>query len=228
MIQAVIFDMDGVIADSEPIHVKAEKELFLPYGVALEDEELQRFMGFGIEPMLKKLIEKYGVPVRADALYAVHRENLLRLMRQKLEPVPGALELIRLLHHGGVSLALATSSFREMADMVTRKFGIEKCFRTVMTVEDISRSKPDPEIFLKASAEMGFGPKECLVVEDSTNGVRAARAAGMTCIGLRNPNSGRQNHDGADVVVDSLRQVTPGLLLPLGLRLKPQHGLETV
>ena len=225
MFKAVIFDMDGVIADSEPIHVQAEKDLFRPYGVELSDEELQRFMGFGIEPMLQKLVKTYNVPVQSDALYARHKVVLLERMKNGLQPVPGATDLVLSLHAGNVPLGLATSCFREMALLVVRKFGIEACFKVVVTVEDIAKSKPDPEIFLKAAERLGFAPGECLAIEDSANGVRAAKAAGMACIGFRNEHCGLQDIGGADAVVDDLRKIDDAMLRSFGFM--PDTGAST-
>jgi HAD superfamily hydrolase (TIGR01509 family) len=223
-IRAVIFDMDGVIADSEPIHILAEKELFLPYDVLLSDEELHGFMGTGIESMLKKLVDAYAVQVNPIKLYEKHKANLLKRMQNGLLPIPGSLELIRRLADFGILLGLATSSFRDMVRLVLQKFGIENCFHAVVTVDDISRSKPDPEIFLATADRLGVSPHGCLVVEDSTNGVLAAKAAGMTCIGFVSPNSRNQNLESADVIVDSMEAIKPELLLSLGLTVQGIRG----
>jgi HAD superfamily hydrolase (TIGR01509 family) len=223
MLKAVVFDMDGVIADSEPIHVKAEKESLLAYGVRLSDEELHGFMGFGIEPMLEKLIEKYRVDVDPGTLYRAHQANLMNQMRLSVEPIPGSVELIRLLRDLGIPVGLASSAFRQLVDLVLGKFGIRSSFRIVVTVDDITKSKPDPEIYLKAAERLGADAGACLAIEDSTNGVRAAKAAGMSCVGFRSPNSLNQDLGAADRIVDDLREIGIDTLRELGFAI-PEGG----
>jgi HAD superfamily hydrolase (TIGR01509 family) len=138
-------------------------------------------------------------------------------MQNGLMPIPGSLDLIRHLNSQGIPLGLATSSFKDLVRLVLRKFRIETCFRAVVTVDDISKTKPDPEIFLAAAKGLGIPPHDCLAVEDSTNGILAAKTAGMTCIGYLSPNSRNQNLGSADAVVDRMSAITPELLRSLGL-----------
>lgn len=217
VLQAVIFDMDGVIADSEPIHFLAEKELFIPYGVSLSGDEIYGFMGAGIEPMLRQLVDQYAVPADPAELYEIHKSNLMKRMQNGLMPIPGSLELIHRLDDRGIPLGLATSSFRDLVQLVLRKFRIESCFRVVVTGDDISKTKPDPEIFLAAAKGLGILPHACLAIEDSTNGVLAAKAAGMRCIGYLSPNSRNQTLGSADAVVDHMGAVKSDLLRSLGM-----------
>lgn len=216
-LKAVIFDMDGVIADSEPIHFQAEKDLFGSYGIILNDAELHAYMGYEIRSMLKQLAEKHHLNVDPAELYRRQKINLLKRMRNGVKPIPGSLELIRTIHLKGIPLGLATSSFRELADEMIDRFQIRSCFRTVVTVDDISRSKPDPEIFLKAASGLSVRPIECLVIEDSTNGVHAAKAAGMKCIGFNSSNSRNQNLKSADLIILDLRDLQFDTLRSLGL-----------
>ena len=207
MFKAVIFDMDGVIVDSEPLHIKAERRTLAPFGLDISDEEFHAYMGQTPRILLNGMIKKYNLNTSIDDLYAVHIQNLLSLYRDEVEPIPGALDLISQLKEYGVSLALASSSDMNLIKVVMEKFGLTETFKEVTSGQELERVKPFPDIFLKTSERLHIPPKECVVIEDSTSGIRAAKAAGMTCIGFRSPNSKNQNYSDADVIVDDLRSV---------------------
>jgi len=217
MLKAVVFDMDGVIADSEPIHVEAEKTTFRKHGVEASDVELHAFTGSDNWVMLRTMIDRYRLPLKLDALYREHMVNLFDAVRKHVQPFPGALDLIRGLSENGVPLAVASSSPRKLIDLVLEKFDVACLFHTIVSGDDVSLSKPNPEIFAKAATRLGLQPRECLAIEDSTNGVRAAKEAGMAVIGFKNANSLNQNLDGADAVVDGLLQIDAVLLARFGL-----------
>jgi len=207
MFGAVIFDMDGVIVDSEPLHIKAERKTLGPFGLDISDEEFHAYMGQTPRILLKGMIQKYNLDTAIDDLYAVHIQNLLSLYRDEVEPIPGALELVSQLKENRISLALASSSDFDLINVVLEKFGLTDTFKAVTSGQELDRVKPFPDIFLKTSERLNIPPKECVVIEDSTSGIRAAKAAGMTCMGFRSPNSKNQNYSDADVVVDDLRSV---------------------
>ncbi len=204
MLKAVIFDMDGVIVDSEPLHIKAERLLFAPFGVDVTDEELQSYMGRTPQILLKDIIRKYELNTTLDELYPRHKENLEKLYRDEVEPIPGALETIQTLRNGDIDLAIASSSDLLLISTVLNKFDLNDTFTSIVSGEEVKNVKPHPDIFLEAARRLGVKPKECVVVEDSHAGVRAAKTAGMTCIGFESPNSPNQDLDPADLVIDDL------------------------
>jgi len=207
MFKAVIFDMDGVIVDSEPLHIKAERKTLAPFDLNISDEEFHSYMGQTPRILLEGMIKKYSLDTAIDELYAVHIQNLLSLYKMEVEPILGALELISQLKEFGVSLALASSSDMNLIKVVMEKFELTGTFKAVTSGQELDRVKPFPDIFLKTSERLNTPPQECVVIEDSTSGIRAAKAAGMTCIGFRSPNSKNQNYSDADVIVDDLRSV---------------------
>jgi HAD superfamily hydrolase (TIGR01509 family) len=210
--QAVIFDMDGVIVDSEPLHKETERVTLSPYGISLSDEELNSYMGTEARVLLANYIERYSLPVPFADLYAVYRKNLIRIFRESVEPIPATLRLIRSLKASGVRLAVGSSSHRDLVELVLEKLGIADAFCAVVTGEDAPRSKPYPDIFIETVRRLGVASGACLVIEDSANGVRAAKAAGLRCLGFRNPTSGGQDLKEADWIVDSMEAVDESIL----------------
>lgn len=222
MFAAVIFDMDGVIVDSEPLHIKAERITLAPYGLDIPDAEFHAYMGQTPKMLIADMIRKYRLPVSLEALYGVHRKNLLQLYRNEVQPVPGALELIGVLHADKIPLGLASSSDIDLIDTVLARFRLNHILTVTSSGQEVSRPKPAPDIFILEAERLGVKPSQCVVIEDSTNGIRAAKSAGMTCIGFDSPNSHNQQYDEADMVVDDLRQLDPA-----GLRVLQEAVIHT-
>ncbi|HKZ95029.1 MAG TPA: HAD-IA family hydrolase [Candidatus Bathyarchaeia archaeon] len=202
MIKAVIFDMDGVIVDSEPMHIEAEKRILLKHGARVSTDELRTYTGTTAEFEFTDLIQKYRLNTTVDRLFREKEAILFKLLEKKTKPTKGVIRLIKSLKKCGLRLAIASSGHRKLVQYFLRKLKIARLFDSVVCAEDISRSKPDPEIFLKAARSLGLGPAECIVIEDSKLGVEAAKSAGMKCIAYRNPNSGNQDLSKADMVID--------------------------
>jgi len=201
MIKAVIFDMDGVIVDSEPIHIEAEKQTLLKHGVKITTEELRTYTGTTAEFEFNDLIRKYRLKTTAKTLFDEKEVIMFRLLEERTKPTKGVIDLIKILKQQGFKLGIATSGHRKLAHYYLNRLGIESLFDTVVCAEDITRSKPDPEIFLKAAQKLGIEPAKCVVIEDAKLGTAAAIKAGMKCIGYRNPNSGNQDLSKADWIV---------------------------
>ncbi len=199
--------MDGVIIDSEPLHKEAERVTLSPYGISLSDEELNSYMGTEARVLLANYIDRFSLPVPFAELYSMYRRNLLRIFEERVEPIPATIRLIRDLAASGIRLAVGSSSHRDLVELVLRKLGITDAFSVVVTGEDASRSKPHPDIFIETVRRLGVRPGACLVIEDSANGVRAAKAAGIRCLGFRNPTSAGQDLGEADWIVDSMEAV---------------------
>jgi HAD superfamily hydrolase (TIGR01509 family) len=215
LFQAVIFDMDGVIVDTEPLHKKTERVTLSPFGITLTDGELDSYMGTEARLLMTRFIERFHLNVTFDDLYASYKSNLIRLFGEGVPPVPGAFSLIRALSSAGVPIAVGSSSHRNLVELVLSQTGLADRFTAVVSGDDASRSKPHPDIFLEAARRLGVLPGRCVVIEDSTNGVAAAKAAGMFCVGFRNPNSTGQDLTPADWVVRSMDEITVGRLRAL-------------
>ncbi|WP_423127792.1 HAD family hydrolase [Gaoshiqia sp. Z1-71] len=214
MKQCVILDMDGVIIDSEPIHMACEKEIFRLLGVRVSDEEHHAFIGTTDAVMWAKIGEMYELPINVP--YIIQLKKSLYMGRLKkdnqLKPIPYIPELIADLHSNKFSLALASSSPHEQIDHILRVFGIRKYFQSTVSGEDVDVGKPDPGIFLKAAELVGIAVESCVVIEDSYNGVTAAKSANMKCIGFKNPNSGRQDLSQADAIISAIPEISRELI----------------
>ena len=133
----------------------------------------------------------------------------------EIELVDNFMEFMLMLYEKGYKMALASSNNRKAVDAVVERFNLDKYFNFIISGEDVSKASPDPEIFLTAANNMKVEPKECLVIEDATNGVMAAKAAGMKCIGFKNPNSGKQDLSQADLVVGNFNQLNLDIIKDL-------------
>jgi beta-phosphoglucomutase family hydrolase len=207
MINTVIFDMDGVIVDSEPTHIEAEKRTLLKYGVKITTEELRAYTGTTAEFEFNDLIRKYGLNTNAKTLFDEKEVIMFKLLEERTEPTKGVIDLVKRLKQRGFKLGIATSGHRKLAQYYLNKLSIASFFDTVVCAEDITRSKPDPEIFLKAAQRLGAEPSECVVIEDAKLGIEAAVKAGMKCIGYSNPNSGNQDLSKADWLVSDFTEL---------------------
>ncbi|NBC64595.1 MAG: HAD-IA family hydrolase [Bacteroidetes bacterium] len=203
MISCVIFDMDGVIIDSEPIYMKVEQDLFKEVGLELSHEEHATFVGRS--DLWKVLKEKYKLDINIQEIHKKENERYLDIIKNSFDdsPIKGVVDVIEELHHNNIMLALASSSEMKNIELVLTKFGLLNYFNLRISGADLETSKPHPEIFEKAAKMAKKSPENCLVIEDSANGVRAAKAAGMQCIGFKNPNSGNQDLSPADWIIHS-------------------------
>lgn len=207
--KAVIFDMDGVLIDSEPLHKEIEQQMLKELGVELSHEEHIKFAGVGKE-MWTMLGTQYGYnrEVGEDELHEEKRRRYLKaLTSAPIRPIDGVVELVSYVKNEKLKMAVASSSSHENIDLITKSIGIHGDMEVLVSGDDTEKTKPSPDIFLLAAKLLGVPASECLVIEDSCNGVTAAKRAGMYCVGFRNPNSGMQDLTLADVVLDRIIDV---------------------
>ncbi len=197
--------MDGVIIDSEPVHVRIESVLFDELGIIMAPGEQESYVGTSGANMFALIKKRHGLAQSVESLLKISRSRLKEVLRSgDIDMVGGAASLIHRLHEKGYPLALASSSINEHIDIVMERFTIARYFRCRVSGDDVTQSKPDPEIFLTTARRMGVPPEDCWVIEDSEHGVRAAVDAGMRCIGFANPNSGNQNLSKADYIIRNM------------------------
>jgi len=208
-VKAVIFDMDGVIIDSEPIHSRVKMDTFAHFGIAFNEEDLARYMGRTSGAIFKETLAKCGrTDIQPEDMAAYKHAHYLEILQSgEIAPVAGSVELIKSLYAAGLPLALATSSNVRVMNTVLDSFGIRKYFTSILSGGELPESKPNPAIYLISAERLGTAPADCLVIEDTTNGILAAKRAGMYCVAYRNPNSGKQDLSEADEIVDSLLDI---------------------
>lgn len=208
-----IFDMDGVLVDSEPIHYEIMTLVFSKLGLNLSEEYRHTLTGMAGIPMWSKLVKEHNLPESANAYLDFHREIFFKeLPNKNIVEVKGVKDLIKRLKDNQFQLAIASSSAMKLIDIFTEQLQIKSFFDVIISGTNLERSKPFPDIFLKVAQEFGTNPENCIVLEDSKNGVLAAKSAQMTCIGFENPNSGNQDLSKADLRVKQMDDITIKLL----------------
>lgn len=206
--KAVIFDMDGVIIDSEPIHNRVMLATLRHFGIPFDEREFVHYVGTTNAFLFEKLKREHPVSASIEEMDAYQYHALLETIpKEDIQPIPGIVPLLAALRERRIQAAIASSSSLELIEAVTRKFAIASYFKNFLSGEDLPKSKPDPAIYLLSAEKLGVRPADCLVIEDARLGVEAAKAAGMTCIGFRNPNSGDQDLSKADFVVDAIGEI---------------------
>ncbi len=207
MISAAIFDLDGVVVDSEPLHYLSEKEMLSKRGVNLRRSDIKEIVGRTEMEGIQYLKDRFGLKDSAKQLYEEKQRIYKRMLRKAVKPRPGLFKLLNSLEDEGMTLAIASSAPRENIDIVLKALGIEDKFRAVVSGDDVERGKPSPDIFLLAAQRIGIKPKNCLAIEDAQNGVEAAKRAGMTCIAVPNQFTQDQDFSRADAVVQGLEDI---------------------
>lgn len=205
--------MDGVIVNSEPIHQQLEWEMFAELGLDISDEEHKSFIGTSSMDMWNRIKQNHHLDKTPEELLFYGRQKYWDAIDSgKVQLVDGVFPLIKTLKNAGFIIQVASSATRPTVDKVLQHFDLEQYFQYRIGGDEVTKSKPEPEIFLKAAGLSGTPPAECLVIEDATNGVRAAKAAGMYCIAYENENTGEQDLSMADLVIIDLSVITPDLI----------------
>ena len=211
-LRGIIFDMDGVLVDSEPFICEAAMRMFeQTYGQVVKREDFIPFVGAGEDRFIGGVAEKYGIELSMPRDKFRTYEIYLDIIRGRLDPLPGAVEFVRATRTRGLKSAVATSADRVKMEGNLREIALAPAdFDAVVTGDDVAKKKPDPEVFLLASSRMALPPAACLVIEDAPNGVRAAKAAGCRCLGLTSSFTEETLREaGADWVARDLTVVPP-------------------
>lgn len=208
MLKAVIFDMDGVLVNTEPIHYKVVREILNENNHDITYKEYEKYIGMTNEYTWELIRSEYNISTSVDELIdtmMVLKDVIIK--RDGYELIDGVVDLLEDLKNNNIKIGLASSSpICDILDVV-QSTGIDKYFDKLVTGESVERSKPFPDIFLKASEELKVNNKECIVIEDSKNGVFAANEANMKCIGFLNIDSGKQDLSKSDLIVESMKDI---------------------
>ncbi len=209
MLKAVIFDMDGVIIDSEPMHHQAYHNMFDEVGIEVPKSLYESFTGQSTLNICKRLCDHFNLSQPPETLVALKRKHYKQFFdkNSSLGLIEGVFDLIKNYHDNGLTLVLASSAAMSSINMIFDRFELNPYFKEKLSGADLKQSKPHPEIFEKAAKASGFKKNECLVIEDSTNGIQAAKSAGIYCIGYDSFHSKNQDYTKADMVITDFKQI---------------------
>lgn len=203
MLEAVIFDMDGVLIDSEPFHLVVNEKIFANLEINLSEEEYQSFIGTTHKDMWTTIKNRYNLPQPVPELVNMQVSgNIEYIKNEEIEEINGITNLLSKIARENIKIGIASSSPTEVIELVINKLDFSDYFSAIVGGEEIEKGKPSPDIFLKAAKRLKAKPSACIVIEDSKNGVLAAKAAGMKCVGFKNPNSGNQDLQKADLIIN--------------------------
>ena len=206
--RAVIFDMDGLLLDTEVLWLRAESALFRHHGGEFTHADKLRVIGMPIDAGCLYFAERLGLPPEsAPELEKELLEDMRAELRRQVHGRPGAIELVRRLR-GRVRLGLASNSYRDLVDLALTTAGLTDAFEVIVTADDVERPKPAPDLYLLAAHRLGVQPQEAIALEDSASGVTAAKAAGLACIAV--PQYAETDVSAADRVIDSLEVLLAG------------------
>jgi HAD superfamily hydrolase (TIGR01509 family) len=210
MFKAVIFDMDGVLVDSELEHLKVETNILKTLGIEISEEEHNKFVGTTAKYMWSYIKKKYHIKKSIEELIEINADSYYKHITScyVLKQIDGATKLLENLNINRIKLAVGSSSNINVIEASLKAIKLEKYFDVLVSGQYVKLSKPEPDIFLYAANKLGIKPEECLVVEDSHNGVIAANKAGMKCLGYISEHSGNQDLSSADLITDSFQKIS--------------------
>lgn len=209
MFKAALFDMDGVIVDSEPLHHKAYYQMFSDVNIEVSDELYASFTGQSTLEICQTLISHFDLPLGPQTLVDIKRAHFKHLFDtdDSLTLIDGVLELIKDYYKHGITMVVASSASMINIDRIFDRFELNQYFSAKISGADLKQSKPHPEIFIKAAELAGQHAKDCFVIEDSTNGITAAKHADIYCVGFDSLHSEDQDYSLADMVVSNFEDI---------------------
>lgn len=216
MLRAFMFDMDGVIIDSEPIQMMSINEVLSQWGVQLSEEEYIPLVGRRLSDDYAYMKKVYHLPLEYPEFFVQKTEAYGRLIRKNGVEMPGLSELLNRLDRYGVKKSVASGSICEDIELVLNLLKVRDRFDYITGGDEVSIGKPDPEIYLAAARKVGVSPSECVALEDTYYGLAAAKDAGMKCIAFPHRYTMMQDFSRADAVIESLDDITEQLLDSLG------------
>jgi len=209
--RGVVFDLDGVLINSEPLHCRAFQDILAPYGIQVTEEEyFARYLVYSDREVLERLLPKGQC---LNEAVAAKERRYWQLLEGGVPPFPDGLALLA--KTDGWRVGLATGSIRREAELALHCLGIRQRFSVIVSREDCGKGKPDPEPYLRAAEALDLTPRRCVVIEDAPGGIQAAKAAGMACVAVTH-SCPPERLAQADLVVDDLATVNLATLLAKG------------
>lgn len=206
MIKAIIFDMDGVISDTQDLQANVEENLLKKYGIEMTASEItDKYAGIADKEWFAMIIKEFNLSVDPNKMIKEKWDDILKISKNNIKEIDGAKELITNFKNNGFKLAVASASPFEFINLVVSELKVSNKFDILTSATEVNKGKPDPQIFLLAAQRLRVKPEECLVIEDGINGMIAAKRAKMKCIGLVKIKDYQKYP--ADLLVNSLREI---------------------
>ncbi len=206
-IAAVIFDMDGVIVDSEPLHLRAWQLVLSNYQINYAAEDHQHFLGRKDLFMADQLTQRFSLSLSPDQLVHAKESIYLNLIQEHAMPRPGLMKILNEARSCNMPCGLASSATIPTIELTISVLGLESYFQSLTSGDEVEHGKPAPDIFLLAAKRLGAQPEHCVVIEDTLNGIRAAKNAGMVCFAIPCDATRHQDHSLADRRLNSLDEI---------------------
>lgn len=214
--QTVIFDMDGVLVDSEYTFFKSKSDMLKEAGHPVATSYHYQFMGTTFTYMWEQMKAEFALPQSVEEYIAEMNQRRKAIFQETgVRAIKGAVELVRALHQANFTLAVASASPKNEIEQYLTELGIIDCFSAYVSADEVEHGKPAPDVFLEAAKRIHRKPSECIVFEDTKNGSRAAKNAGMYTIGFANPDYPKQDLSAADEIVSDYQQVDIESLLAM-------------
>ncbi|MEW6095248.1 MAG: HAD family phosphatase [bacterium] len=212
MIKAVIFDMDGLMVDTEPLYSVAMSQIAEKRGKCFTLDIKQKVMGRLPIESLTIFKEQLGLNESPEKLLEEREEIYGKILAQNVKPMPGLFSILELLSKMSIRKAIASSSQRVWIDLIVNKLGILDQFEIIVCGQEVKHGKPKPDIYLLAAKKLNLNPEQCLVLEDAVSGVEAAKSANMKCIAIPNQFTQGLDFSNADLVANSLEEIDKSIL----------------
>lgn len=214
MINTVIFDMDGVILDSEPLHSLSLERAIKAYGKVpiYNDQGVIHEVGSSGNESAVRILSDHEIDDTLESFRGKRRKIFEEIIREKLVPLPGVIDLLKVLEKENYKIGLASNRFLDHIIIIVENLGLKEYFDVIVGPSDTRRPKPDPDIYLDTASELNVLPKECVAIEDSETGVKAAVAAGMKVIAVPNKFTAHQDFSKASKIVKSLHEIHINML----------------
>ncbi|MCH7616696.1 MAG: HAD family phosphatase [Chloroflexi bacterium] len=201
--RAVVFDLDGVLWDGEPLYLEAFNVVLRPLGQEVTAADYEQIIGSSVEAAWEWVIGRFELSGPPEQFYAAYDATVLDLLAQPVEPLPGARETIARLKSIPVPVGLASASLRQWVDATLAGIGLAGEFEATVSASEVKRAKPAPDMYLKAAEKLGVPASDCIAIEDTRTGVASARAAGMYVVQLRAASTALPPIEEADAVIES-------------------------
>jgi beta-phosphoglucomutase family hydrolase len=206
-LKAVIWDMDGVIANTAPYHFRAWREVFRKNGVNFTEDDFKRHFGQRNDTIIRSTLGESISQGKLDNIADEKEEHYRRLVAPNIKSLPGVIELIKLLNNNGVKIAIASSAPIENIRLIARGLDIENYFQAIVWGREVTEGKPSPQVFLMAAQKLGVEPANCIVIEDAIAGVAGAKRTEMKCLAVTTTHP-KEKLNEADLILDTLEKVS--------------------